>query len=313
MAPPDETGANEFDIIARHFAPLAAAPGARGLIDDAALLGGYVVTTDAIVEGVHFLPDDPLDLVARKALRVNLSDLAAKGARPLHYLLTLAWPKARSANDIATLAAGLAQDQAEFGVTLLGGDTVSTPGPLTLSITALGAAGERTPARAGAMAGDDLWVTGSIGDAGLGLAALRGGAFDDADYLIGRYRLPQPRVDLATPVAAIASAAMDVSDGLLADAAKLAEASGVAIDIDLAAIPVSAAAARWLEDEPEGRTRLAGFGDDYEILFAASPAYAAAAALFATRIGGVRAGQGARLLRGGVSVPAGGYVHAIGR
>ncbi len=251
-----DSSANEFEIIARYFAPLATHAGARGLLDDAALIateGPVVITTDAIVEGVHFLRDDPLDQVARKALRVNLSDLAAKGSSPFGYLLTLFWPEDRPASDIATLAAGLAADQAEYGLALLGGDTVSTPGPLSLSVTMLGHAGPRTPSRSSAKPGDGVWVTGTIGDSGLGLAALRGEPFDkaDHDYFVDRYRLPSPRLDLAAAVAELASATMDVSDGLIGDAAKIAAASGVRIEIDLGAVPLSPAAARWIERQPD--------------------------------------------------------------
>ncbi|HWA23217.1 MAG TPA: thiamine-phosphate kinase [Caulobacterales bacterium] len=312
--------ADEFAIIARYFAPLATHAGARGLLDDAALIapdGPVVVTTDAIVEGVHFLRGDSLDLVARKALRVNLSDLAAKGAAPFGYLLTLFWPSDRPAHEMAALAAGLAADQEEFALALLGGDTVSTPGPLALSVTMMGRAGLRTPSRAGAKAGDGLWVTGTIGDSGLGLAALRGEAFDaaDGDYLAGRYHLPLPRVALGPAIANVASAAMDVSDGLIADAAKLAAAAAVRIEIDLDALPLSPAAARWAErqaDRLTARSQLAAFGDDYEILFTAP----AAPGIAATRIGQVQAGTGVSLLGGGRQVtapPAAGYVHRIGR
>jgi thiamine-monophosphate kinase len=311
---------NEFEIIARHFAPLATHAGARGLLDDAALIaaeGPVVITTDAIVESVHFLRDDPLDLVARKALRVNLSDLAAKGAAPLGYFLNLFWPQDRPARDIGVLAAGLAADQAEYGLALFGGDTVSTPGPLSLAITMLGRAGPRTPSRAGAKPGDGLWVTGVIGDSGLGLAALRGEPFEsaDRDYLAARYRLPSPRIDLGASIAALASAAMDVSDGLIADAAKLAAASGMRIEIDLGAVPLSPATGRWAERQPdplEARARLAGFGDDYEILFSAAAPFGRGA----TRIGQVVSGSGVGLFAEGSPVAglkAGGYVHRVGR
>jgi thiamine-monophosphate kinase len=316
--PHSETG--EFEIIARYFAPLASHAGARGLLDDVALIaadGPVVVTTDAIVETVHFLRDDPLDQVARKALRVNLSDLAAKGAAPFGYLLTLFWPADRPASDIGRLAAGLAEDQTKFCVTLLGGDTVSTPGPLSLSVMMLGRAGAHTPSRTGAKPGDSVWVTGTIGDSGLGLAALRGETFDDADrdYLADRYRLPSPRVDLGSSIAGVASAAMDVSDGLIADAGKLAAASGVRIEIDLGAVPLSPAAARWVarqSDAVEARGRLAGFGDDYEILFTTPGSFE----LGAVCIGRVVDGTGIGLVAGGrpvISAHPGGYVHRIGR
>lgn len=301
---------DEFEIIARLFAPLATAPGARGLRDDAAVIdaGAWVITTDTIVEGVHFLPDDPLDRVARKALRVNLSDLAAKGAAPQHFLVALQWPTSRDAAQIAAFAAGLAQDQSVYNVALLGGDTTSTPGLLAVTVTALGRPlGAHTPARGDARAGDDLWVTGTIGDGVLGLMARRGelaGAPEDCAWLADRYQLPEPRTVFAAAVARHAHAAMDVSDGLLGDAAKLADASGVALEIDPAAIPLSHPAAAWLAAQPDrssGLARLATGGDDYEILFSA-PAGARAALLAAaddaglrlSRIGAVRAGRGVR-------------------
>ena len=146
--------ADEFDIIAKYFAPLAG-KGARGLMDDVATLGNLVLTTDAIVEGVHFLADDPIDTIAKKALRVNLSDLAAKGAQPVGVLLTLVWPNTRPSAQLAAFACGLSEDLRHFNVPLLGGDTSSTPGPLTISITAIGEAlGNRTPSRVDAIIGD---------------------------------------------------------------------------------------------------------------------------------------------------------------
>src|SRR3954465_12476312 len=219
MPPPADT------LIARYFKPLATDPGAFGLTDDAATLRSsaddLVVTTDAIVEGVHFLSDDPPDTVARKALRVNLSDLAAKGAVPAGFVLTLALRNADEAW-LKPFAAALGEDVRQFGCPLLGGDTVSTPGPLMISVTAFG----RVPPgkmvhRRGAKPGDRVMVTGTIGDAALGLAVLKGGkvhaAAGDAaarEFLTGRYRVPQPRVALAEIVREYASAAMDVSDGL---------------------------------------------------------------------------------------------------
>lgn len=317
-------GGDEFDLIARHFAPLATHAGARGLQDDVALLslqGTLVITTDAVVEGVHFRAADPLDRIARKALRVNLSDLAAKGARPLGYLVSLCWPDGRSAAGVAEFAAGLAEDQAIFGCALLGGDTTRTPGPLTIAITAFGAPfGARTPARADAQVGDDLWVTGTIGDGYLGLAVLEGrfGAGETA-RLIRRYQLPEPRMAFAPAVAAFATAAMDVSDGLLGDAAKIAAASGVALRIDPGAIPLSAEAAAWLARQPDptaARAALANGGDDYEILFTAPSGArgalaeaAAEAGLPVARIGSVQAGRGVDA--GGL--PVGGHVHRLGR
>src|SRR3954454_3809403 len=209
----------EDSLIARYFRPLASDPGAFDLTDDAAILRSsgdeLVVTTDAIVEGVHFLSDDPPDTIARKALRVNLSDLAAKGAIPAGFVLTLALRQADEAW-LKSFAAALGEDAAQFACPLLGGDTVSTPGPLMVSVTAFG----RVPPgkmihRSGAKPGERVMVTGTIGDAALGLAVLKGGkvhaAVDDAaarDLLIGRYRVPQPRSALASIVRDHASAAM---------------------------------------------------------------------------------------------------------
>src|ERR1700753_4086639 len=225
------TASGEDSLIARYFRPLATDPGAFDLGDDAAILKAFgddiVGTTDAIVEGVHFLPDDPPDTLARKALGVNLSDLAAKGAVPAGCVLTLAL---REVNEdwLQRFAQALGEDCTRYGCPLLGGDTVSTPGPLMISVTAFG----RVPAgrmvrRNGAKAGDLVLVTGTIGDAALGLYVLRGGkATRDVDVaaremLVRRYRVPQPRVALAAAVRDHAHAAMDVSDGLAGDFAKL--------------------------------------------------------------------------------------------
>jgi thiamine-monophosphate kinase len=274
----ERPASGEDSLIARYFRPLATDPGAFELSDDAAALKALgediVVTTDAIVEGVHFLPDDPPDTLARKALRVNLSDLAAKGAAPAGFVLTLAL---RSFDEawLQPFAAALGEDAAQFGCPLLGGDTVSTPGPLMISITAFG----RIPPgkmvhRSGAHPGDRIVVTGTIGDAALGLDLLKGGpvaaelAVDIAakEMLAGRYRVPQPRNALADVVRDHASAAMDVSDGLAGDLAKLCAASGVSAAIHIADIPLSAAAASLLARGVVGVEALVSGGDDYEIL-----------------------------------------------
>jgi thiamine-monophosphate kinase len=323
-----EAGEDEFAVIARLFAPLATDPAARGLLDDVALLraqGDLAVTADAIIENVHFLPDDPIGSIARKALRVNLSDLAGKGARPLYYLVTLLWPRTRGSADLEAFAAGLAADQAAFGVSLLGGDTTATEGPLAIAVTMLGAAGATTPTRSGAAVGDDVWVSGTIGDGGLGLRALRGESFDenDREFLIDRYRAPQPRLALAPVITTHARASMDVSDGLVIDAGKIAAASGVAIEIGARRIPFSAAAARWLQRGvlADGVAELASAGDDYELLFTAPRACAedidlAAhhAGVPATRIGRVVAGSGVRLILDGAEIPVAhrGHVHRLG-
>jgi len=267
----------EDSLIARYFRPIATDPGAFNLDDDAAAIkpdgDDIVVTTDAIVEGVHFLPDDPPDTVARKALRVNLSDLAAKGAVPAGFVLTLALRNPDEAW-LTPFAAALGEDAKQFGCPLLGGDTVSTPGPLMISVTAFG----RVPSgkmvhRSGARPGDRVLVTGTIGDAALGLAVLGGGkvhaAVNDAaarDLLISRYRVPQPRTVLAKIVRDHAGAAMDVSDGLAGDLTKLCGVSGVSAVIDLPSIPLSEAARDLLSRGVVGIETLIAGGDDYEIL-----------------------------------------------
>ena len=320
--------ADEFEIIRTLFAPLATGTGARGLVDDAAVIsskGDLVVTTDAIVEGVHFLADDPIGEVAKKALRVNLSDLAGKGARPLGALLTLIWPDMRPAEQIAGFAAGLAEDLAAFKISLWGGDTASTPGPLTVSITAFGEPlGERTPSRADARVGDDVWVTGTLGDAWLGYLALSGElqhlAAADRDAVVARYRLPRPRVDLAALVARFANASMDVSDGLAGDALKLALASNVSLRLEADRIPLSAAGRAWVA-QAGGFGRLLDWGDDYELLFTASPdaravIAAAAGAGQVTRIGDVEAGSGIRFVSesgADAGIEVRGHVHRLGR
>jgi thiamine-monophosphate kinase len=267
----------EDSLIARYFRPLATEPGAYGLDDDAAALkplgDDIVVTTDAIVEGVHFLPDDPPDTIARKALRVNLSDLAAKGATPAGFVLTLAL---RSADDawLKPFAMALGEDASQFGCPLLGGDTVSTPGPLMVSVTAFGrVAPGRMVHRSGARVGERVMVTGTIGDAALGLAVLKGGKVHAAttdkvarEALVGRYRVPQPRVALAEIVRDHASASMDVSDGLAGDLTKLCGVSGVSAVIELEQVPLSGAARDLVSRGVVGRETLIAGGDDYEIL-----------------------------------------------
>lgn len=264
----------EDDLIARYFAPLATDPGAFGLRDDAAILKAsgddIVVTADAVVAGVHFLPDDPPGTIARKALRVNLSDLAAKGADPAGFVLTLALPSVDAAF-LGPFARAFGEDAALFGCPLLGGDTVSTPGPLMIAITAFGRVlPGRMVRRQGAEIGDRIMVTGTIGDAALGLLALtrRLDVIDDADrrHLVDRYQVPQPRSALAQAVRENASAAMDISDGLAGDLAKLCAASDVSAQIDAAAIPLSAPARRLLTDGVVDLERLVAGGDDYEIL-----------------------------------------------
>ena len=272
--------AGEFDLIARYFAPLAA-PEGLGLIDDAALLvppsgKSLVFTTDANVAGVHFLADEIPSIIARRLLRTNLSDLAAKGATPLGYLLTLALTSDVNETWVAAFADGLALDQAEYDIALYGGDTVSTPGPVMASITAIGSV-DRMIRRDGASIGDDLYVTGTIGDAGLGLSIAKGGLSDlptpYQEYLLGRFLLPSPRVSFGIGLEnlGVATAAADVSDGLVADAGHIAIASGVCLELHLSEIPVSKASAAVHTQYPIGLIDAVGYGDDYEIVFSAPP------------------------------------------
>ncbi len=273
---------DEFELIARYFAPLARGfPGAFGLLDDAAVIApspGHelVAKTDAIVGGVHFLHDDPPDLIARKALRANLSDLAAKGAVPRAYMLDIMLPKTVTEAWIAAFARGLAEDQHEYGVYLIGGDTDSTPGPVTIAIMAFGdVATGRMLRRGGARAGDMVFVTGTIGDAALGLTVLRGKLANldtkGANFLVDRYRLPRPRVRLGPRLIGIANAALDVSDGLLADLDHLCKASELSAVIETPRVPLSTAARAVLATNSGHITTVLTGGDDYEILFTARP------------------------------------------
>lgn len=270
------SGLDEFGEIARLFRPLTrGAAGAFDLMDDAAVVpqrAGYdlVITKDAIVEGVHFPQGEAPDLVARKLVRVNLSDLAAKAAEPFGAFLAVSWPAGYTTRDRERFAMGLASDLEAFDVDLLGGDTTSTPGPFTCSLTALGwVPAGRMVRRGGARPGDRVLVSGAIGDATLGLAAVQGEIQDADGRLAHRYRLPEPRLDLRATLRRHATAAADVSDGLVADARHIAEASGVGLLLDLDLLPLSGAAATWLErqdDVAAALLRLATGGDDYEIV-----------------------------------------------
>ena len=273
---------SEFELIARYFAPLAREfPGAYGLLDDVATISPapdheLVVKTDTIVGGIDFPPDEPANLVARKALRVNLSDLAAKGASPRAYLVDLILPVTVNEAWIAAFAAGLSRDQAEYGIHLIGGDMSSTAGPITIAVTALGEAPVgKIVRRGGAQVGDTIFVTGTIGDAALGLSLLRSAVspLDAAstEFLVDRYRTPQPRVALGPHLIGCATASLDISDGLVADLRHLCCVSGQSAIIEARSIPLSQAARRAIEVNPRYfATALTG-GDDYEILFSASP------------------------------------------
>jgi thiamine-monophosphate kinase len=326
--PPRRLG--EFGMIAKLFAPLAANnPGAFGLRDDAAAMqppGGHdlVITKDMLVEGVHFLRDDPPDLLAKKALRVNLSDLAAKGATPKNYLLGLSLAPWIGDEWLARFAAGLGEDQKRFAVTLSGGDTTAAEGPLTLSITAFGVVPTgRMIRRKGARPRDAVFVTGVIGDAGAGLAVLKGEGVGLPDFdrsaLISRYQLPEPRVTVGRQLLGLASSALDVSDGLVADLEHIASVSEVRIAVDAAKVPLSRAAKTLWGEGTEAVLRAATSGDDYEIAFT-TPASARAqveelsnnTGVAITEIGRVEAGSGVHLLdRRGKPVPVarGGFTH----
>lgn len=302
---------DEFATIARYFAPLAG-PGGLGLSDDAAVLTppagrDLVVTVDAMIENVHFLSADPPDQVARKLLRVNLSDLAAMGARPVGYVMTTGVPKGTDEAWFEAFTRGLAADQKEFGIQLLGGDTILSPSGLALSLTALGAVPTGMALRrSNAKPAEEIWVSGSIGDGYLGLNLLKGrheATGEDAEYLAARYRLPEPRLDLGWRLVGVASAAIDVSDGLAADLGHICETSGVAATISLDAIPFSDAGRRALDAGRAAAEDLLTGGDDYELLFTAPAGAREAIQVLAaetripiTRIGTTGEGEGVHLV-----------------
>jgi thiamine-monophosphate kinase len=268
---------DELDWIAA-LRPLATSAAALGLLDDAAVVPsrpGYdlVISEDAMVEGVHFLPGEDAEVIARRLLRTNLSDLAAKAAEPFGYTLMTAWPASRGWEDQEAFIRGLAMDGEEFDVTLLGGDTVSTPGPLTVSATVFGwVPTGRVVRRSGAQPGHELVVFGVIGNGALGLKAARGQIADPYRELAQAYRLPQPLLHLRQALRRHAAAAADVSDGLIADALHIAEASGCAVTLDLERMPLSESARDWVKAQPdraEALLALATGGDDYALVCAA--------------------------------------------
>lgn len=304
----------EFERIAQFFAPLAASyPGALGLLDDAALIdpppdSEIVVTTDTIVAGVHYLGDESAGDVARKLLRVNLSDLAAMGAQPLVYTLNIALPGSVEDDWLEDFSKGLSRDQREFGVVLAGGDSVATPGPVTLTLTAFGRVARGAALRrSGARVGDRIFVSGTVGDGALGLKGARGELTglspEQREWLADRYRLPQPRLALGQALVGVATAGLDVSDGLAGDLGHIAETSGVVCVVEAARVPLSEPAKAALGVDPVLREAVMTGGDDYELLFTAPPdrvtavgAASERAGVPVTEIGFVEAGQGVRVL-----------------
>jgi thiamine-monophosphate kinase len=320
----EESG--EDRLIAKYFRPIATHPGAFGLADDAAAIApppgcDLVLTTDGVISGVHFFPDDPADTVARKALRINLSDLAAKGATPLGFLMSIGLPAGLAPDWLEGFAQGLREDAEFYRCPLLGGDTDRSPGAITVTIAALGTVPHGTMVRrAGARPGDRVVVTGTIGDAALGLVLRNDKAerwkLDAAmrEHLIGRYLVPQPRNAIAEALRRYATAAIDVSDGLAGDLAKLARASGVGTDIAIEQVPLSAAARRALAAEPAVIETILTGGDDFEVIATVAPdqveglrAAAASASVAVCEIGTVTRSCDVRL------VSADGRVHAFKR
>jgi thiamine-monophosphate kinase len=313
----------EFELIARYFAPLARGfKGAGDLKSDNAFLPAdgrhdLAVKTDTVVAGVHFLADEKPGLVAAKALRVCLSDLAAGGAIPFTYQLSLSLPKDWTERWVAGFARGLAADQRRYGIVLSGGDTVVAPAPLAVTITAVGRVPRgRGLTRAGARAGDRLWVSGTVGDGALGLLAARGDIDDRS--LKDRYRKPQPRTALGPRLLGIASAAADVSDGLLADAGHIGEASRLAVVLERERVPLSAAARRVVDADPRLWANVLGGGDDYELVMAvparkrdALLAVARGARVRVSEIGHFERGRGVTLTLSGkpTRLRRRGYVH----
>jgi len=313
-------GSAEDRLIARYFRPLATAPGAFELGDDAAVVTppagcDLVLTTDGVISGVHFLPDDTPGHIARKVLRMNLSDLAAKGAKPIGFLLSIALPARTEESWIAAFAAGLGEDAKHYDCPLLGGDTDHTLGPLSISITAFGTVPSGGMVRRStAKAGDIVVVSGTIGDAALGLLLRREIGLAERwrlsaaswNHLRQRYLLPQPRNALAEAVLRHASAAMDVSDGLAGDLAKLCRASGVAAEAEVESVPLSDAARTALSADPKLIETVLTGGDDYEIVLTVPPAKldgfraaAKGAGVPVSQIGRVTSGRGTRFLRAG--------------
>jgi thiamine-monophosphate kinase len=324
---------NEFELIRDLFLPLTGGhKAALGLTDDVALIAGptgldWAVTTDAMVAGVHFFPDDPPDLIARKLVRVNLSDLAAKSAEPRFLLLSCAFPREIGEDWLIRFAEGLKEDCREFAVAVIGGDTVATSGPLTLSLTALGEVPHKhSLLRSNARSGDNIWVSGTLGDAALGLLVAKGEgdglAAEHASFLLDRYRLPQPRLALGHRLRGLAHAAMDISDGLIGDLGHICAASGLGAELEAAYLPLSGAARAALGAKIGSFELISAGGDDYELLFTAPSsaeleltALGASLGVPLSRIGVMREGHGVTLRdpSGADITPAArGYQHFTG-
>lgn len=299
---------DEFGLIAKYFKPLSAAhPAGLSLSDDAAILNvppGHelVVTKDVLSEGVHFIGSEDAPLIAQKALRINLSDLAGMGASPLVYFLGLMLPRSANEGWVERFASGLEQDQRQFAITLAGGDTIATRGLLSLSVTALGIVPTgQALKRSGAKAGDKIFVSGTLGDAALGLLAAQrnldsGLAREDRDYLERRYLLPEPRLALGKELRGLAHAAMDISDGLVQDLGHICTVSKCAAVIHVEKLPLSKAAWHAIELSPElGSLVLAG-GDDYELLFTVPPDLTPHVPKNCTEIGVIKSGNGVTVL-----------------
>lgn len=271
---------DEFDLIHKFFAPLTVqAPGARGLLDDAATLSpsdGYelVVTMDTIVAGVHYLPNESPDNIVAKLMGSNLSDLAAMGAKPLGFTLSCGWAKDVEISDIEAFASAMRDWVNDYTFPLLGGDTVKTPDTSVFTLTAFGETPDgKSISRSGAQVGDSVYVSGTIGDGALGLLAAQGQlpqlSPTHQAFLSSRYRIPQPRISLGQSLVGIATACIDISDGLVQDARHITRTSGVRLELEWDKIPLSDASKSALESNPDMMSTILTGGDDYELLFTA--------------------------------------------
>ncbi|NVJ69261.1 MAG: thiamine-phosphate kinase [Alphaproteobacteria bacterium] len=281
--------AGEFDLIAKYFRPLAGAEGLE-LVDDASCVSpppgmDLIVTKDLLIEKIHFVGDEAPSSIAEKALAVNLSDLAAKGAKPLHYWLGLALPKQAEESWVADFTAGLKRSQDKFGISLAGGDTTASPGPVIVSITAAGVVPKgRMIKRAGARAGDLVFVSGTLGDASLGLKSVVG-ELPVSEDLVQRYLRPEPQMALGQALLGLATACADVSDGLLADLGHICEASDVGAEVRQGDLPLSAAAQEVLRANPGEWPCVFAGGDDYELVFTVRAEDLSKVSLVSNRLG----------------------------